>query len=288
MIKPIQIALAPTRNRPLNMFFGVVLGLASLLLLLALATYHATDPSLNTSTDPGTPLAFGNWIGPIGAYIGDLILQTLGLTAFFLPLWMGAVAWGWMRSRWAGSGWLRGMGAVLALVFLPAVLGLLPWHLEWMHAVPVEGVAGRLMAGLLVAWLNLQGAWLVAGVLAAAGMYFAMAMSFRAILDWLEDRWVRMQSWHERWRNWREERAEMRAERELIEDEQKHPGPAQRIFSGAMEAAEAETGLHQPSRFAAFLDGGRRRQSGTWWMRFRLFSGWWSGRTRWRRKRQSQ
>ena len=125
--------------------------------------------------------------------------------------------------------------------------------------MPVEGVAGRLMAGLLVAWLNRQGAWLVSGVLAAAGTYFAMAMSFRAILDWLEDRWERMQSWHERWRNWREERAEMRAELELIEDEQKHPGPAQRIFSGAMEAAEADTGLRQPSRFAAFF--GRRAKT---------------------------
>ncbi len=259
MIKPIQIALAPTRNRPLNVFFGVVLGLASSLLLLALATYHATDPSLNTSTDPGTPLAFGNWVGPIGAYTGDLILQTLGLTAFFLPLWMAAVAWGWMRSRWAGSGWLRAMGAVLALVFLPAFLGMLPWHFEWMHAVPVEGVAGRLMAGLLVAWLNRQGAWLVSAVLAAAGMYFAMAVSFRAILDWLEDRWARIESWHELWRNRREERAEMRAECELMEDEQRHPGPAQRIFSGAMEAAEADTGLRQPSRFAAFF--GRRAKT---------------------------
>jgi DNA segregation ATPase FtsK/SpoIIIE, S-DNA-T family len=256
MIKPIQIALAPTRNRPLNVFFGVVLGLSSLLLLLALATYHATDPSLNTSTDPATPLVIGNWAGRIGAFAGDLILQTLGLTAFFLPLWMAAVAWGWMRSRWAGSGWLRAMGAVLALVFLPALFGLLPWHLEWMHAIPLEGVTGRLMAGLLVAWLNRQGAWLVAAVLAVAGMYFAMAISFRAILAWLEDRWVGMQAWHDRWRNWREERAEMRAERELIEDEQKHPGPAQRIFTGAMDAAESESGLRQPGRFAALF--GRR------------------------------
>ena len=259
MIKPIQIALAPTRNRPLNVFFGVVLGLASLLFLLALATYHATDPSLNTSIDPGAPLAIGNWIGPFGAYLGDLALQTLGFTAFFLPVWMAAVAWGWMRSRWAGSGWLRAMGAVLTLVFLPALFGLLPWHWQWMRAVPVEGVTGRLTAGLLVAWLNRQGACLVAVVLAVAGVYFAMAVSFRAILESLEDRWVRMQAWHDRWRNWREERAEMRAERELIEDEQKHPGPAQRIFSGAMDPAEADSGLQPPGRFAAFF--GRRAKA---------------------------
>ena len=253
MIKPIQIALAPTRNRPLNMFLGVVLALASMLLLLAVATYHATDPSLNTSTDPGVPVVIGNWIGPIGAFIGDLALQTLGFTAFFLPLWLGAVAWGWMRSRWAGSGWLRACGALLSLVFLPAVFGLLPWHWHWLHVIPIEGVTGRLVAGMLVTWLNLQGAWLVAGVLAAAGVYFAMAISFRAVFESMEDRWLRMQAWHDRWRNWREDRAEMRAERELAEDEQKNPGPAQRIFTGAIDAPESEAESHQPGRFAAFF-----------------------------------
>ncbi|HUY94507.1 MAG TPA: DNA translocase FtsK [Terracidiphilus sp.] len=259
MIKPIQIALAPTRNRPLNMFLGLMLALVSILFLLSLATYHATDPSINTSTDPAVPLAIGNWIGPIGAYVGDLTLQALGFTAFFLPLWMGAVAWGWMRSRWAGSGWLRAMGALLSLVFLPAVFGMLPWHWRWMQAIPVEGVMGKLVAGLLVTWLNRQGAWLVAGVLGAGGLYFAMAVSFRAILESLEDRWARLQGWLDRWRNWREERAELQAERELVEEEQKHPGPAQRIFSGAVDSAEADAGLRQPGRFAAFF--GRRAKT---------------------------
>src|ERR1700694_1009657 len=103
MIKPIQIALAPTRNRAVNVFLGMMLALISLLLLLALATYHPADPSLNTATDPGTPTVFGNWIGPVGAWISDLLLQSLGFTAFFLPLWMGGVAWSWMRSLSSGS-----------------------------------------------------------------------------------------------------------------------------------------------------------------------------------------
>src|ERR1700743_34753 len=131
MIKPIQIALAPTRSRPLNMFLGMVLLLAAILLLLALATYHTADPSLNTSIDAGGQAAVKNWIGPFGATMSDLALQTLGLTAFFLPIWMGAVAWGWVRSRWAGATWLRGLGMVCAVAFVPAVFGLLPWHWHW-------------------------------------------------------------------------------------------------------------------------------------------------------------
>jgi S-DNA-T family DNA segregation ATPase FtsK/SpoIIIE len=114
----------------------------------------------------------------------------LGITAFFLPLWLGGLGWTWMRSRPGGLAWLRWMGTVLALAFLPAVFGLLPWHWLWLHALPVEGVVGKLMAGLLVTYLNIQGAWLVAGVLAAAGLWFASAVSFEAIFESLQARWL--------------------------------------------------------------------------------------------------
>ncbi|UWZ83965.1 DNA translocase FtsK [Occallatibacter riparius] len=258
MIKPIQIALAPTRNRPLNMFLGVVLALVSLLFLLSLATYHATDPSLNTSSDPAIPATIHNWIGPIGAYTGDLLLQIFGFTAFFLPILLATIAWGWMRSRYAGAAWLRGTGAFLSFLFVPAVFALLPWHWNWLHIVPIEGVIGRLIAGLLVTWLNIQGAWLVAGVLAAAGVYFALSINFRALFQSVEDRWIGLQSLHDRWRNWREDRAERRAEAQWAEDEQNNPGPSQRFFTGAADQADAE--VRQPSRLAA-LFGRRGKQA---------------------------
>jgi DNA segregation ATPase FtsK/SpoIIIE, S-DNA-T family len=255
MIKPIQIALAPTRNRPLNMFLGVVLALASLLFLLALATWHATDPSLNTSID-SAPVIVHNWVGPFGAYTSDLLLQSLGFTAFFLPLWTAVVAWGWMRSRYAGAAWLRGTGALLSFLFLPTVFALLPWHWHWLHMLPVEGVIGSLIAGLLVSWLNIQGAWIVSAVLAAAGLYFALSISFRSIFQALEDRWIGFQSWHDRWRNWRESRAEDREEAAWAREEQNHPGPSQRLFTGSPDTGEAEAEMRRPGKFAAFF--GRR------------------------------
>jgi len=260
MIKPIQIALAPTRNRPLNMFLGVVLALVSLLLFLAIASYHVTDPSLNTSRDPATPVVVSNWVGPFGAYLSDLILQALGFTSFFLPVWMGLVGWGWMRSRWAGAAWLRAMGAVLSVVFLPAVFGLLPWHMRWLRAIPLEGVTGRIIAGFLVAYLNVPGAWIVASVLALAGIYFALAVNLKMLWESLEDRWILLRSWHDRWQNWREARAERRVERNELAEEQTHPGPAQRIFSGAIgaEAPEPEARVQAPSRLAAWF--GRRNK----------------------------
>jgi S-DNA-T family DNA segregation ATPase FtsK/SpoIIIE len=216
-MKPIRIVLSPTRSRPLNLFLGLVLLLVSLLVFFALATYHATDPSLNTATvsDSAGTYAVHNWIGPFGSYLSDLLLQTLGLTAFLLPLWLGGIGYSWMRSRPSGSALLRWMGTLLALIFLPAAFGLTPWHWRWMHMVPVEGVLGRLLAGLLVSYLNIQGAWLVAAVFALAGLYFASAISFWVIKEAVENYWLHLQSALDRWKNWREQRAEQREEKEF-------------------------------------------------------------------------
>ena len=219
-MKPSRIVLSPTRSRPLNVFLGVMLLLVSLLLLLSIATWHATDPSLNTASGEVGPHAVHNWVGIFGAGLSDLLLQSIGFTAFLMPVWLGGLGWTWMHSRPGGSAWLRWTGTMLALIFLPAVFGLLPWHWQWLHALPVEGVLGRVVSALLVSYVNIQGAWLIAGILAAAGLYFASAVSFWAIKESLEERWIHAVSWHDRWRNWREERAERKAESQAIRAQQ--------------------------------------------------------------------
>ena len=209
-MKPIRIVLSPTRSRPLNIFLGLVLVLVSLLLLLALATYHPADPSLNTSADPAAPHAARNWIGLFGAWLSDLLLQSLGFTAFFLPLWLGGIGWTWMRSRPGGSALLRWIGTFLVAGLSARRLALLPWHWHWLHVLPVEGVVGGLVARLLVNYLNIQGAWLVAACLSAAGLYFASAVSFWAVKEEVRRPLAPRRHLHDRWRNWREERAEMK------------------------------------------------------------------------------
>jgi DNA segregation ATPase FtsK/SpoIIIE, S-DNA-T family len=250
-MKPIRIVLSPTRSRPLNVFLGLMLLLVSLLVFLALATYHATDPSLNTSTDPAAAHAARNWIGLFGAFISDLLLQSFGLTAFLFPLWLGGIGWTWMHSRPGGSPLLRWIGILLACLFVPAVFGLMPWHWHWLHLIPVEGVAGRLMAALLVSYLNIQGAWVVATVLAFAGIYFASAISFWALKESLENKWLHIASWLERWHNWREERAEARAEQEMFEPDEAQPAAEQQ--PAPQPARPARVG------FFASLFGRRRR-----------------------------
>jgi S-DNA-T family DNA segregation ATPase FtsK/SpoIIIE len=233
-MKPISIVLSPTRSRPLNVFLGLLLILAALLLLLSVATWHASDPSMNTATDAAGPRAIHNWVGIFGAWLSDLLLQTLGITAFFLPLWLGGLGWTWMHSRPSGSPWLRWTGTLLALIFMPAVFGLLPWHWRWMHLLPIEGVVGRLISALLVGYINIQGAWLVAGILAATGLYFASAVSFWALKEGIEERWIHVQAFLDRWRNWREERAERKAALDSERAAEADQGPAEPARPGLL------------------------------------------------------
>jgi len=249
---PFRIVLAPTRNRPLNIFLGLVLVLVAVLVLLALASYHASDPSWNTASGVTGPESVRNWVGLFGSSLSDLLLQSLGVTVFFLPLWLCGLGWTWMRSRPGGLAWLRWMGVLLALAFTPAVLALLPWRLLW-QGRPVAGVVGPLIADLLVRYLNFKGALLVAGVLAAAGIYFASAVFVSTVVEIIQARWRNLVSLHDRWRNWREQRAERReeriAERELRREQESHAetGPhlvSPKIVPAPVPASHSEVASH--------------------------------------------
>jgi S-DNA-T family DNA segregation ATPase FtsK/SpoIIIE len=247
-MKPIRLTSTPTRNRPLNLLLGTTLLLAGALLLLSLATYHASDPSLNSSTGVTGSHAVRNWIGPTGAYLSDLLLQTFGLVAFAMPLWLGGLGWTWIRSKHKRAAWLHWTGVLLTLAFLPAVLGLLPWRWHWLHAMPIEGFAGRLMADLLSGYLNLTGASIVAGVVAAAGLYLGSNFSFRAAWEWSQERSIQLSAWHDRWRNWQADRADRRAEANAIRNAE----------AGLDD--EADTEVREPGRMARFFGFLRRRK----------------------------
>jgi S-DNA-T family DNA segregation ATPase FtsK/SpoIIIE len=251
-MKPIRITLTPTRSRPLNLLLGFTLVILAALLLLSLASYHPSDPSWDASTALTGAAATHNWIGPTGAYLSDLLLQTFGIVAFGLPLWLGGLGLVWIRSEHNGSAWLRWTGVVLTLAFLPAVIGLIPWHWHWRHAMPIEGVIGRLIADVLIVYVNVAGAWILAGVLAGAGLYLGSNFSFRAAWEWSQDRSIQLTAWHDRWRNWQADKADARAEQDAV----------RRAELGPEEALEAE-GFYEekaPGIFSRFFSLFRRRR----------------------------
>ncbi len=107
-----------------------LLGLAGMALLLALVTYHASDPSFDTATShPPANLA-----GLPGAVAADLLLQLFGLAAV-LPA-LALLAWGWrLAAPHRPGNWTTRLLALLAALPVTAAA-----------FVPLPGPHGALLA----------------------------------------------------------------------------------------------------------------------------------------------
>jgi DNA segregation ATPase FtsK/SpoIIIE, S-DNA-T family len=238
-MKPVRLVLTPTRNRRLNELVGLLVLAASVLLLLSLVSWRPTDPSFNT-IGPG-PVR--NWIGPIGAHLSDVILQVEGLSAYLLPLFIGALGWAWMRSRRAGSPLAKLVGIALCLLFAPALFGLLPNHPHFPSGLPVEGITGRLVADFLVHFLNFPGACIVACTLVAAAVYLSTTFSFNTAREWIGVKFAFLLAWRDRWKNWRHRRAvkrELRAAERADRQREKELAKARKAAEKAARSGKSE------------------------------------------------
>jgi DNA segregation ATPase FtsK/SpoIIIE, S-DNA-T family len=206
-MKSLRLVLKPTRNRRLNEILGLTVLVSAGLLLLALASYTPTDPSFNTIGGYATGRPAHNWTGMVGAYLSDAMLQTLGVAAFFLPLVLGRLGYCWIKSRPAGSPAAKLMGLLLWIVFAPAAIALLPGNLLWRHALPIAGVTGRLLADLMVHYLNLPGAFIVLSLMVALSLYLATTFTFNTSREWAMLRFGFIQAIWQRWTNWRNHRS---------------------------------------------------------------------------------
>jgi len=238
-MKPLELALTPTRNRRLNEVTGMVLLVAASLLFLALASYHPTDPSFNTV---GGGRQAQNWTGLAGAWVSDLLLQGEGVAAFLIPVMLGAVGWGWLRSRAAGSPGAKISGVLLYLTFAPAIFGLIPGHLRWMHAVPIEGLTGRLVVDSLVHYLNFPGAAIVIVSMVVIALYLSTTFSFGTAQQWMAVRFAFVLAWQDRFQNWRRAQARARAEKNAL----KQAAQEERSLVRAQKSAEKRSQKEAP------------------------------------------
>src|ERR1700744_1224225 len=269
-MKPIKLALTPTRNRRLNEVMGMVLLVAASLLFLALASYHPTDPSLNTVGGSGAGRQAHNWTGLVGANISDLLLQLEGVAAFFIPLMLGALGWTWVRSRPAGSPTAKISGVLLYLVFAPAVFGLIPGQLRWMHALPIEGLTGRLVGDSLVHYLNIPGAAIVIVSMVVIALYLSTTFSFNTAQQWMAVRFAFAYAWRDRFRNWHSNWVKARAAKNAVRRDAMKDSALMKVQKAARKATEkavrrqAERPEDQDPtpRRAAFADGSEETASG--------------------------
>jgi S-DNA-T family DNA segregation ATPase FtsK/SpoIIIE len=202
---------APTGNRRLNELIGFLLCVSALLLFLALASYSPLDPSWNSASGPTAR----NWIGMVGAYVADAMLQFFGVGAFLLVVFPLMLGLRWFRSSKVQSPVAKSLGGIWLMMFIPALLALLPGQLRWLHVIPIEGLLGRVVGDFLIHYLNLVGAYIVCASILAVALYLSTAFSFSSIRLWAPTRFAFVTALWNRYRDWQEERTKRRQQKEL-------------------------------------------------------------------------
>src|SRR5579872_5773137 len=205
----------PTGNRRLNELIGFLMCVYALLLFLALVSYSPLDPSWNSASVLTGAHAARNWIGVVGAYTADAVLQFFGLGAFLLVIFPTMLGVRWFRSIKVQSPMAKTLGGVWLAMFVPALLGLLPGHLRWEHVIPIEGLMGRVLGDFLIHYLNLVGAYIVCGTVLAVALYLSTAFSFSAIQVWAPTRFAFVTALWNRYGDWKQERLKKRQQKEL-------------------------------------------------------------------------
>ena len=239
---------APTNNRRLNELIGFVLCVSGLLLFLALASYSPLDPSFNSASVLTGSQSARNWVGLVGAIVSDLLLQGLGIGAFLVPVFLGALGSRWFRSRKITSPVAKSLGALWLLIFVPALLALMPGHVRWMGVIPMEGLAGRIVGDVLIHYLNPAGAYIVCATVLAVALYLTTAFSFASLRVWAPTRFAFAVALWNRYKDWQENRAKKRMQKELEKRRATRPTVTAQLIPARSPAAPASAYAAEPVR----------------------------------------
>jgi S-DNA-T family DNA segregation ATPase FtsK/SpoIIIE len=149
-------------------------------LLVALGTYNRADPSWNTASAITTE-QIHNWIGIPGAYISDLLLQTLGIGSVVFGI--AIAVWGVriLKRHEIPAFWMRVSALIFTALAAATALSRLPAG-DWLIHPWLGGSGGTIMLDALSRLLPMvQGSHstvaIFMGILAVAGLSYAIAIS---------------------------------------------------------------------------------------------------------------
>jgi S-DNA-T family DNA segregation ATPase FtsK/SpoIIIE len=179
----------------------IALGVLALVLFVALLTYAPSDPGFSYTGQSG---AVHNRIGPIGAWIADVLFFLFGRPAYLFPVMLGVSCWTMFRHRDPAE---RGSRANTAVRIVGFVLVLIAsCGLTTLHWDPgtlrqsAGGVVGSLTGHGLAGGLEFLGATLLLIAAWMAGLSLAFGVSWITIIDllgngvWRGIDWLRARS----------------------------------------------------------------------------------------------
>ncbi len=245
-------------SRRISEFVGVALFALSLIWLISLASYSASDPVWFFNTGGDAPPV--NFAGRIGAFVAELSYQLLGYSAYLVPFVMVVIGWHYFWCRVLDAAYTKLVGAVLLFGCVSAFLSLAFGTLDVSgKEFKAGGYMGQWLAASLAAYLNRTGSIILILTLLFLAIIlstqFSFGRLFAAIGALIRDRWAATTG---ALHMWREERRRETQRQEVLK---KHldKAPKEKIATVATPSrpvaptpAPAEE-LKRPSRTAAVV-----------------------------------
>jgi S-DNA-T family DNA segregation ATPase FtsK/SpoIIIE len=208
---------APARSTKANEFLGLSSFAFALMLLISLATYNPGDPVPFFKAGASGPAR--NFIGPIGAFLAELLVaQLFGMAALLLPIVLGITGWKLFWCRPIDAPYTKAAGIGLLLFSLTAFLTLTfaTVSLEG-EAVRAGGATGQLLAVMLISSFNRTGAYIVVATTLFVSLILATQFSFAAFLQGAAAvTSERLRALRTAWTHFRETRRKEKMRREVI------------------------------------------------------------------------
>ena len=224
----------------------VALGLLLALCLIS-AAFYPNDPSWNSAGQAQTQ----NWAGSIGANVAATALQFIGLAAYLLPLLLFAAAWRRLHPRGTHRPWTRIVGLVVLVAATASLLSISHLRPLFDSSVQPGGLLGAVIAQGLASGLSNVGATVLLIAIAASGLLLATNFSFvrayEIIVNVMSTRFAFVGKLPERFRAWRQ----MRAEAAKLKRETKAAIKAER--EAARSALKQTLNLTPAERVADFM-----------------------------------
>lgn len=163
---------------------GMILSCAfAFFLLLALASFHPADPSWSQA---GLQGSIHNWVGPVGAWLADIMFFIFGWMAYFFPFAAAFAGWFMFQQRKQISEFdyltigLRIIGLILLLLGAAGIFSISVNDLYYFNA---GGFVGDVISAALVPYLNLVGAVLLLLCFFCTGFTLLSGISWLSIVD---------------------------------------------------------------------------------------------------------
>jgi DNA segregation ATPase FtsK/SpoIIIE, S-DNA-T family len=164
-----------------NEIVAVIILAVAVIIFLCLVTYNPNDWSISTASSEKTH----NLIGVFGSTIADIILQTIGLTAYTLPALLAFIAWQVFRSEIIYTPISRILGFILFILAFSGLLIVCGFTPFFDGAVQVGGLFGVTFASLFLPWLGKIGSFILLFALTIVGFLLATNWSLRFVISQL-------------------------------------------------------------------------------------------------------